>query len=211
MVLYSLLAISNFDLSSRRNRDYLISNFHLRFPSRCWSSKSFSNQKSRPQSCFFMECHQQSIPSPMWIEADQYSRVRTLTGKEIELDIESDYKVKGHRKLVNLTHDLLSFPGITNKRESRREGGYSTCAAASDIRGKANVRLLVTHLPRPGQAYPAIASNTDINLGSGSTIKLPRTIPLKAVQLYILSSPFGAVFSKRPTQLMRQGARCSRI
>jgi hypothetical protein len=29
-------------------------------------------------------------------EADEICRVRTLTGKEIELDIEADYKVRDH-------------------------------------------------------------------------------------------------------------------
>ncbi|PKX98646.1 NEDD8 family protein RUB1 [Aspergillus novofumigatus IBT 16806] len=40
-------------------------------------------------------------------------KVRTLTGKEIELDIEPDYK-----------HILRLAPGVPDKGARRREGGY---------------------------------------------------------------------------------------
>ena len=74
-------------------------------------------------------------------------RVRTLTGKEIELDIEPDYKVN---RLP--CHDLSPFLsdeqtadiliGLTYKRACRGEGGDSACAAEVDLRRETDVRLL---------------------------------------------------------------------
>ena len=76
------------------------------------------------------------------------SRVRTLTGKEIELDIEPEYKV-GLPHNIHVHQGYItcrpqaeqSTAGLTHKRASRGEGGYPTCAAAVDLRRQANVRL----------------------------------------------------------------------
>jgi len=100
--------------------------------------------------------------------ADWHLRVRTLTGKEIELDIESDYKVQRHSQLTNLSHNLLIYTGCTNKREGWGERRHPTCAAAFDLRRETNVHLTFPStpprliLPRQICAMSAISHGTAI-------------------------------------------------
>lgn len=104
---------------------------------------------------------QADIPRP--------NRVRTLTGKEIELDIEPDYKVNHppalmHFRLLparnHFTLRLKSHPqatlyprslnalilmravltGFSDKGACRGEGGNSSCPATTDLRRQADVR-----------------------------------------------------------------------
>ena len=75
------------------------------------------------------------------------NRVRTLTGKEIELDIEPDYRVcfptistkLADKRYGRRDGGLTKGEGIANQRESRGEGGYPACTAAVDLWWEANV------------------------------------------------------------------------
>jgi hypothetical protein len=93
------------------------------------------------------------------VSADISHRVRTLTGKEIELDIESDYKVHKQTHPTTVSSGLLIDIGVTNKRKGRGERRNSTCTAASDLRGKTNVYLPFLSLPHQGSFTPPYLSN----------------------------------------------------
>lgn len=79
--------------------------------------------------------------------ADKSNRVRTLTGKEIELDIEPDYKVR----ILPISHSVemiaesgnsnTSGAGVAHKGARGGEGGHPTGSAAPHLRRKADVRL----------------------------------------------------------------------
>lgn len=110
------------------------------------------------------------------------SRVRTLTGKEIELDIEPDYKVLTHRDLrllglrkanhisymapyeaqlvfcLNYEILILIDLGFSHKGACRREGRHSSRPAASDLWWKADV----SEHPSTGIVTPAL----DVRVGT---------------------------------------------
>lgn len=73
-----------------------------------------------------------------------YPRVRTLTGKEIELDIEIDYKVLRSRPnpaddgIIPLIEELFCA-GLSDQGKGRGEGRHPADAAASHPRRQANV------------------------------------------------------------------------
>lgn len=77
-------------------------------------------------------------------------RVRTLTGKEIELDIEPDYKVRPHEaEARNKAHDVcfrmtdcgVNTTGPAHKGARRGEGGHPASTAAPDLRRQADVSM----------------------------------------------------------------------
>jgi len=106
-------------------------------PPPCWSSQSHPLPRGNSQ---------HGGPSHSAVAADKSScRVRTLTGKEIELDIEPDYKVR-----TSTTHKNPPSPaptcwhvrrntGLTDQGEGRRERRYPTGPAAPHLRREADV------------------------------------------------------------------------
>jgi hypothetical protein len=71
-------------------------------------------------------------------------RVRTLTGKEIELDIEADYKVRAPPARLSdprgrAWHSADGSTGLEDKGARRGEGGHPARAAAAHLRREADV------------------------------------------------------------------------
>jgi len=88
--------------------------------------------------------------------ADSHSRIRTLTGREIELDVEPTDKV-----LPNLPpHAVARFPraqmqkltypsaGRTDQGEGRGEGGHPARTAAPHLRREADVSFTKSMVSR---------------------------------------------------------------
>jgi hypothetical protein len=77
------------------------------------------------------------------------NRVRTLTGKEIELDIEPEYKVSSTALFAKLNTRLTRslFTGFANQRKSGGKGRNTTSTTTFDFWRKANVRLLFLSSP----------------------------------------------------------------
>lgn len=68
-------------------------------------------------------------------------KVRTLTGKEIELDIEPDYRVRNLLEGSSGSMLTYSSTGLADQGEGRGEGRHPTGPTTFDLWWKADVSL----------------------------------------------------------------------